>query len=773
MKRTIFLIPHNHFDPTWRRCFKRNSVYNGVTVRSYAEVEAHCINAWLALAERGYTFSEGQTVVLRTYLERYPEQKSELQRLARAGLLDVLLAGETVQDSNMSTAEGLVRNFLVAWPFYRDFVGEGHPALKIASCEDVFGNSPNYPQVLKGVGAEVAGWISYRPCPEDIWVGIDGTKMPTLDRHPAGFTGGFAKHPPCPNCQGAGCADCAESGLLFVDGFDLKELDKCIVDALAMNHDSDWVAIRFLTEEILPDVRIIDFIAEWNRTHDDSTIEFGNQMTIYQRHKPTLDAALAVRNEQPTVSLQPAMPGCMVTRIQTKQRTRSIAYHLLAAEAALASESWQAGVTSTPPGDMNEAWQLVAFNQFHDAITGTHLDAANTELMDMLDRAEEIASAQLPLCIAPPAFGHFTPASHEAQTRQFGALEVTFDLQGIISITREGRDLFGEFAEPWNNRQRRARIAELILEPDFGDAWGKRIDVPAVGKIDFYNVLLGKYHTDLEISDTAVRWKGRYTGGDRKVKRLEWTVTARISEDGQRLEFTTDVDWDTESRRLRVLTPVKSSDATAIYEVPFGFCAHTFDAAKVNFSVWDSDTQEFPALHWVQVPIDAQSGVVLLNKGLPCNRWTPGMLDLSLLRSPEFAFCVVEPGSYEFWDNDGQRDTGKHRFEYALYPYTAPLPMGELVRLGYRYNLPAPLTPPFRVDGDVVVTAWKVAEDGKGWILRLQEAGGVGTQVKVTFDSPRQVSRCNLLEQSESDSQQGNCYQTPLHKHGILTLRIR
>ena len=105
----------------------------------------------------------------------------------------------------------------------------------------------------------------------------------------------------------------------------------------------------------------------------------------------------------------------------------------------------------------------------------------------------------------------------------------------------------------------------------------------------------------------------------------------------------------------------------------------------------------------------------------------PGVLDLSLLRSPEFAFCVVEPGSYEFWDIDGQRDTGEHRFEYALLPYTDALPMGELVRMGYAYNLPAPLQPPFAVAGDVVVTAWKAAEDGDGWILRLQEAGGEGT----------------------------------------------
>ena len=89
MSREVLLIPHNHFDPTWRRCFDRPAVYHGVTVRSYAEIEALCFDAWLALAPRGYTYFEGQTAVLRKYLERRPEAREALQRHARAGLLEL------------------------------------------------------------------------------------------------------------------------------------------------------------------------------------------------------------------------------------------------------------------------------------------------------------------------------------------------------------------------------------------------------------------------------------------------------------------------------------------------------------------------------------------------------------------------------------------------------------------------------------------------------------------------------------------------------------
>ena len=125
MKEVLF-VPHNHLDPVWRRCFDRPAEKHGITVRSYAEVEEHVINGWLKEAPKGLTFDEGQTSVWRKYLERNPGRLGELQDLAVKGILNVVLAGETVQDTVMSTAEGLVRNFLTALPVYREVAGEGH-----------------------------------------------------------------------------------------------------------------------------------------------------------------------------------------------------------------------------------------------------------------------------------------------------------------------------------------------------------------------------------------------------------------------------------------------------------------------------------------------------------------------------------------------------------------------------------------------------------------------------------------------------------------------
>jgi len=773
MSREILLVPHNHFDPTWRRCFDRKAVFNGSVVRSYAEVEQHVINAWRRLAARGYTFYEGQAAVLRKYLERNQAARRHLQSLMKKGLFDVLLGGEVVQDTVLPAAEGLVRNFLAAAPFYREFAGESHPGLKIATCEDAFGNSPNYPQVLRGVGAEAVTGLSYRPLAEDVWVGIDGSKILNMDRHPGAFFGAFAKHAPCPSCRGRGCHRCRNTGLLFVDGFDIPALRRVIKDCVGRSEP--WVKLLLLTEEVRPDSRVADLVESMNgELRGRSRVRFASVSEIYGRVRPALMKSLAKRDDRPSADLNPAQPGCMVSRIALKQRTRATTYHLICAESAVANAAWRKGRPFRPPPAFARAWRLVAFNQFHDAITGTHIDSANRELHDMLDRADAVADRYFPLPRRRNRPAGLKPLGEGATVRKLGRLTVKFDRRGIVSILCGGRDLFSVNQPLWNNTKRPFRIAELWLEPDYGDPWGRRIAPPGShGWDDFSVIQLGDYHTRLEASAEAIRWRGRYSGGDPKIRRLSWVTTVTPSADGRRLDFRTEVDWDTGSRRLRVVVPIASDDPTATYEVPFGFIDRTYDPARLVYGAWDTHPMEFPTLHWVRKEVGNGNGVALLNRGLPCYRWMPGKLDLSLVRSPEWAFCLVEPASYEFWDIDGMRDAGRHVFEYSLLPYTDGLTPGELTRIGYEYNMPGPISLPFEISGDIVVTAWKLAEDGSGWILRVQDAGGKGTVVSLAFGEERSVTVTDLLERPQEETVRTRKYRRRLHRHGILTLLVR
>ena len=795
-----FLVtPHNHFDPTWRRCFDRPADYNGVRVRSYAEIEDLVLTRSLELSDKGYTQSEGQTLVWRKYLERHPKALTKLREEIRAGRLCIMMAGETVQDSVLPSAEGLVRNFLVAMPDYRQWCGEDHEGLKIGWLEDTFGSGPNYPQILKGVGVETAWGTRYRPCPEEVFIGIDGTKITCMDHVAHAGIFSFMKYPPCPECKGYGCQACDQTGMQLI-----PELTKTLVSTKLEALIEAFLSFGAKPQETLPttgerldtmiqedsvhtaapkpfiiggeesivEKEVADAVLEIAQKYRDKIrVRFATSADVYRRERERLNRQLAACKNETPHDLNPAMPGCYVTRIKTKQRTRAVAYLLTSAESKLANEAWAANQPMVQPADLNLAWQRVAFGQFHDAITGTLIDSAYEEMMDFLDEAEQLARRHLP---APQAASlpQFTVAPAQPQEVTWGHFKIRFDLKGITEILSDGRNLFEPFATIEGFDM--CRIGELALESDFGDPWGQRIRPTGDLVKNYSRRGLGEFHERMEVSERAIRWHGVYCGGHKKVKQLAWNTRVELSEDGQRLNFITEVDWDTESKRLRVLFPVASQEPTATYEVPFGFIDRKYDATLLDYSQWKADHREFAIQNWAHKKIDANAGVALLVKGLPCVRWAPGLLDLSLVRSTEWEFCIVEPVFYEFWDTDGHRDTGHHRFEYSLWPHAQEITTTQLTREGLRYNQPEFQAPPFKIEGEVAVTAWKPAENGEGWILRLQETRGEGTDIGIEFGQRAQVTPCDLLERAQGHPAAPSLrWQGSLHRHGILTLRIQ
>jgi len=112
-KIPVYIVQMNHFDPIWRRCWDRPFEYGGQVYASYADVEQAVIDDWLKIAENTEaTFVLEQTVSLRKYLERQPEKRDILRKLARDGRFELLAGGEVIPDANMPIGESLVRNML-------------------------------------------------------------------------------------------------------------------------------------------------------------------------------------------------------------------------------------------------------------------------------------------------------------------------------------------------------------------------------------------------------------------------------------------------------------------------------------------------------------------------------------------------------------------------------------------------------------------------------------------------------------------------------------
>lgn len=780
-KKEVVVIYHDHLDPEWARCYNRPLYRNGILLRSYADVWDYIIESWEKMAGEGYGYSEGQYLVWRTWLERHPDKKEWLKEQIAQGRLEILLQGELTPETNYIPAEGLCRNYLLAKEFYEEFCGENYEGTKLAWIWDAFGNSANMPQILKLAGAEMVGGTKYRVCVKDYWTGIDGTSLPCVDSrlHTDSMgKGGFvyyrlSRHVHCRKCGGYGCDECDGRGMIAEHNFTEEETLLFLEEALKREEEKQYVMIG--GEEVVPNHCILDAMEKLNEKYRGSAgFRFGSLSEFWKDNREYYESNEASRADRPQ-DLNPVHQGCYVTRIENKQRVREITYKLLRAEARVAGDAWKHGFHKADACFV-QAWRDLLLNMHHDSISGAHIDAGQAELMDYLDEAESIAGRYV--CgnrIRRTNRIRGTETGGKGiRKKQLGKMEVFYEREGIVEIRKEGRDLFGQFCYEnltfTKNRSNRIHIGELLLQCEWGDNHNAYFSGEPVA--------LGADHYAVYEDEEGILWRGRHEAMDPGVKLLEWEMRLEASEDGERLDVTLDVNWDTTNRRLRLAVPVNDHSHSSVWEIPFGFVERSFDPEAISpFSddpgnIAIRSIGEYPALHWVRHEIDADSGVILLNKGLPSVKWIPGCFELSLLRSPTMTGDTVLPSVDEIWDVDGVRDMGKHRFEFSIWPYTSQVSYARITQTGYEYN-DATLELPFLVEGDVVVTAFKPAEDGESVIVRIQEANGCNSTVSLFFEEERRVREVDLMERVLGEEVYGKTYKYLLRKHQILTLAIR
>jgi alpha-mannosidase len=469
---------------------------------------------------------------------------------------------------------------------------------------------------------------------------------------------------------------------------------------------------------------------------------------------------------------------------------RKFTYQLLAIESDFANQFWNNQQAGNLPEDIKKAWKTLMFCHFHDAITGTHIDNAYTELMDYLSEVEAVIKKYIKTSNESEDSvlnGVCGESGENEKEIIFGENKITFDdagIKNIITSGKSGNEIFRTL--PYGRIRRPFRIGELCIEQDTGDAWATRVP-PQFSPSNNWNLVpLGDFQRIKEIHADSIVWEGKYTGTDYMVKELEWTVTLTSDEKGL-LKFKTDVKWNTDSRRIKVLFPINSFEDSAIFEVPFGHIERKYDPQKLSYEVWSPNSMEYPAQNFVLRTVDnlgnadKTCGVAVLNRGLPCYRWYPGCMELSLLRSPQCNFCGNEHAHYDFNDYSALRDMGSHSFEYALLPYCDGKKIKDIAKIAHEYNQIEKIKLPFDVKGDAIVTAFKPSEDGEAFILRFYDPSGEGCTVELDFKKDMHVCECDMLENPINHFNQSNhqeykkvkSYNVTLSKFKICTLRIK
>jgi alpha-mannosidase len=254
-KPVVYVTQHNHFDPVWHRCWDRSYDFRGKRYRSYADLEELVFDIWLENAKRGTALVEGQSAVLRKYLERNPDRVDEIQELVDNGQIEFMAGGETVSDTNIPSGETLLRNLILGQTYFAETFGI---IPTVGTLEDAFGHCAQMPQLFRGIGCKMIHAICRVRVPGDYWKGLDGSVV-FIGGMPGRHAGHCSKIPPCPECAGMGCEACDFRGLAR----EAEITDDAIMAALREGFQPGLTSIMNVGgEEAVPNPRLPELIEQ-------------------------------------------------------------------------------------------------------------------------------------------------------------------------------------------------------------------------------------------------------------------------------------------------------------------------------------------------------------------------------------------------------------------------------------------------------------------------------------------------------------------------------
>jgi len=198
------------------------------------------------------------------------------------------------------------------------------------------------------------------------------------------------------------------------------------------------------------------------------------------------------------------------------------------------------------------------------------------------------------------------------------------------------------------------------------------------------------------------------------------------------------VDWREKHKMLKLSFPVAVEQPRAVYEIPYGTLERKCDG------------MEQPAQNWADLGGIGADGGDLGLAVITDSKYGYDALDndlrLTVIRSHIYAENRNTPGYYDERDGLGEyTDQGIHEFRYWLRARSGGLDAAATVKQALECNteaiqvvesyhkgaLPLAGSAISVSAGNVVVTVFKRAEDGGGYILRAYETAGAAIKTKI------------------------------------------
>ena len=803
-------VGHTHIDVAWLW-----------TVAQTREKVARSFSTVLKLMEEypEYIFMSSQPQLYKMLKEDHPKIYEKVKEKIKEGVWEPEGAMWLESDCNVTSGESLVRQIMHGKRFFKD---EFNVDSKILWLPDVFGYSAALPQILKKSDVDYfmttkIAWNQFNKIPHDtfMWKGIDGTEVLT---HFITTTGPGQER---------------ESHFTTYNGHIQPD---AVMGAWRRYQDKNLnndVLISFgwgdggggATLEMLENARRLS-----KGIPGAPKVKMGTSLDYFKRLEEKVKDNNKLAKWDGELYLE-YHRGTYTSMARNKRDNRKCENMYTAAE-KLNSLAMLEG-KEYPQENINNSWETVLLNQFHDIIPGSSIkevyDVTEVEYKELLENADsmiketkgfiaskinldnrsvvvnntlgfersDIATFEIPEGINNAAvidedgnklvcqkiegnkaifFAKGVPANGYKSYAIVEADNINTEVVKLTTTEAENKfvkikfDEKGQIVSFIHKDQNR----ELLKNGAIGNEIQAFEDKPMCfdnWDIDIYYKEKMWKIDDVQSIEVVNQGPVRST---LRVERkfLESTIVQNIHvyNDIERVDFETVIDWKERDVLVKTAFPVEINTSEATYEIQYG----NVTRPTHNNTSWEVAAFEVCGHKWADLS-EGDFGVSLLNNCKYGHDIKDGNMRLTLLKST----CDPNPDA----------DKEIHNLTYSIYTHNGDWKEGKTSQKAYELNTPfittveeahkgeLPSTLSLaKVDKDnVMIEVIKKAEDSDDLVIRMYEFHNKRSNVTLEFFKDiKEIKECNLLEKDlEELSPVGNKVNFTIKPYEIKTFKFK
>ena len=803
-------VGHTHIDVAWLW-----------TVAQTREKVARSFSTVLKLMEEypEYIFMSSQPQLYKMLKEDHPKIYEKVKEKIKEGVWEPEGAMWLESDCNVTSGESLVRQIMHGKKFFKD---EFDVDSKILWLPDVFGYSAALPQILKKSDVDYfmttkIAWNQFNKIPHDtfMWKGIDGTEVLT---HFITTTGpGQDRESHFTTYNGHIQPDAVMGAWRRYQD---KNLNNDVLISFGWGDGGGGATLEMLENGR----RLAKGIPGAPR------VKMGTSLDYFKRleEKVKDNNKLAKWNGELYLEYH---RGTYTSMARNKRDNRKCENMYTAAE-KLNSLAMLEG-KAYPQENINNSWETVLLNQFHDIIPGSSIkevyDVTEVEYKELLENADSIINETKGFLASKINLDNRSVVVNNTlgfERSDIATFEIPVGMNNVAVIDENGNEIVCQkiegnkaiffakavpangyksytIVEASNVNAESVKLTTTEAENKFvkikfdekgqivsfihkdqnrellkNGAIGNEIQAFEDKPMCFDNWDIDIYYKEKmwkidDVQSIEVIEQGPVRSTLRVERKfLESTIVQNIHiyNDIERVDFETVIDWKERDVLVKTAFPVEINASEATYEIQYG----NVTRPTHNNTSWEVAAFEVCGHKWADLS-EGDFGVSLLNNCKYGHDIKDGNMRLTLLKSS----CDPNPDA----------DKEVHHLTYSIYSHNGDWKEGQTSQKAYELNTPfittveeahkgeLPSTLSLaNVDKDnVMIEVIKKAEDSDDLIVRMYEFHNKRSDVTLEFfKDVKEIKECNLLEKDlEELSPVGNKVNFTIKPYEIKTFKFK